>query len=76
MFLKHSVFILSLFSLTCQAQVTDDWQEVSRQWLETEDVDASTIEEFFDHLSEKAEHPININQATRDSWRVTDVDKS
>lgn len=66
MFLKHSVFILSLFSLTCQAQVTDDWQEVSRQWLETEDVDASTIEEFFDHLSEKAEHPININQATRE----------
>ena len=66
MFLKKSVFILSLFSLTCQAQVTDDWQEESRQWLEAEDVDASAIEELLDHLSEKAEHPINLNQATRE----------
>lgn len=66
MFLKHSVFILSLFSLTCQAQVTDDWQEASRQWLETEDVNVSAIEDIFEHLSEKAEHPINLNQATRE----------
>ena len=66
MFLKHSLFILSLFSLTCQAQVTDDWQEEFRQWLETEDVDASAINDLFEHLLEKAEHPINLNQATRE----------
>jgi len=64
--LRRSLFILSLFSLTCQAQNADDWQEDLRQWVETEDVESSSIEDIFDVLSEKAEHPINLNQITRE----------
>ena len=66
MFLKRLGFILSLFSLNCQAQDANDWQEVFRQWLETENVETSATGILFDNLSEKAEHPINLNQATRE----------
>lgn len=64
--LRRLLFILSLYSLTCQAQNTDDWQEDLHQLIETEDVESSSFEDFFDILLEKVEHPINLNQTTRE----------
>lgn len=68
--LRRLLFIISLFSLTCNAQNTNDWQENLRQWVETEDVESSSVEDFFDVLSEKAEHPINLNHTTREELEL------
>lgn len=67
--LKISFILSLLFSLTCKAQDTNDWQEAFNQWVETEDVESSSIEDIFDVLSEKAEHPINLNQITREELK-------
>lgn len=66
MFLRFLFITFSLFALTCPAQTTRNWQEVFRQWIEDEDMESASWEELFEELSERAEHPINLNQATRE----------
>jgi hypothetical protein len=65
-FRKTAVIFFSLFSLTGFSQTTNQWEEAFRQWVEAEDMESSSMEELYDILSERAEHPVNLNQATRE----------
>lgn len=59
-----------LVSLNLWSQENDsiavDWQEAFRQWTDVEDVESDSWEALFDELSERADQPINLNQATRE----------
>ena len=57
---------LILSSLTAFSQDTGGWEEAFQQWLEAEDMESASMEEVYDILSERSEHPINLNQATRE----------
>ena len=43
-----------------------DWETLFQQLCTQEDAESDTWEQAFDHLSELAEHPFNINTATRE----------
>jgi hypothetical protein len=60
-----AIFLI-LFSLTGFSQTNNQWEEDFRQWVEAEDLEMSSVEELYDILSEKAAHPVNLNQATRE----------
>ena len=42
-----------------------DWQEAFRSWLPADEVSEEYGEETFELLSDLAEHPLNLNQASR-----------
>lgn len=58
--------IISLFPLTVLSQTTDEWEKAFRQWIEAEEMESASIEELYDNLSERANHPINLNQVSRE----------
>ena len=67
MLLRSLLFVyVSLFSLTCLSQNQGAWEEAFRQWMDSEEMESAAMEEAYDDLSERAEHPINLNQATRE----------
>ena len=63
--LKMALFI-TMFSLTCLAQNTGDWEEAFRQWADSEETGATSWEDAYDELSERATSPINLNQVKRE----------
>jgi len=55
------------FSVMCAAaQKHYEWEELLYRVAETEDMDAATWEDITDILADIAQHPVNINTATRD----------
>ena len=61
---------LLLSSLTALSQDTGGWEEAFQQWLDAEDMESTSMEEVYDILSEWSEHPINLNQATREELEL------
>ena len=55
-----------MFSLTCVSQTQEGWEEAFRQWIDAEETESSAIENVYEELSEIADHPINLNQASRE----------
>lgn len=68
-FFRHS-FVGMLLALSdvqvCDAQEIRPWQQYLDQLAETEDFENVSWEEYEEVLSEYAEHPINLNVATRE----------
>lgn len=60
------LFIALLFSPTLFSQNAGGWEHAFRQWMDEEDIEATSIEEVYDILSAYADNPINLNQATRE----------
>lgn len=65
MTLKVFFIFITFFSQECFAQDAGDWEEAFRQWADSEET-GSAMADAFDELSERAMHPININQASRE----------
>lgn len=65
MFLRILFIFITLLSQECFAQNAGDWEEAFRQWADSEET-GSALADAFDELSERAMHPININQASRE----------
>ena len=63
---KVLLIIISMFSLTCVSQTQEGWEEAFRQWIDAEETESSAIENVYEELSEIADHPINLNQASRE----------
>ena len=51
--------------VTTKSQQTTDWQDAFRSWLPADEVTEEYGEETFELLSDLAEHPLNLNQASR-----------
>jgi hypothetical protein len=63
---KVLLIIISMFSLTCVSQTQEGWEEAFRQLIDAEETESSAIENVYEELSEIADHPINLNQASRE----------
>ena len=61
-----TLLVITLFSLTCSAQNTGDWEEAYRQWIDAEETGTTSLEDAYDALSERAANPINLNQTSRE----------
>lgn len=59
------VFLLAP-SLHASAQEHDGWEKFFYQIIEDEDIESGDYENAFDLLSDLAEHPLNINTASRE----------
>ena len=59
-------FVPCVVTLSQQSQPpAGDWQDAFRSWLPADEVSEEYGEETFELLSDLADHPINLNQASR-----------
>ena len=61
---RYLLLLLLCTSAVCQAQ--DDWQQAFRQLSDVEDLESEAWEENYEALADLAEHPLDLNQATRE----------
>jgi len=54
------------FSVPIYAQ--HDWEEHLNELLEVDEMDETAWETMYERLCELEEHPLNVNQATREDW--------
>lgn len=63
--MKYLVLILfCLVAAPVAAQ--SDWRQTVQDWIMNEDLDGTDVEQTMEELEAVAEHPINLNQMTRD----------
>ena len=48
------------------SQHEEHWEDAVLKWLDAEELESRSIEDSYDILSALAEHPLNINQVTRE----------
>ena len=64
-----SLLLLFVSCVATKSQQTSppatDWQDAFRSWLPADEVSEEYGEETFELLSDLAEHPLNLNQASR-----------
>ena len=48
------------------SQHEEHWEDAVLKWLDAEELESRSIEDSYDILSALAEHPMNINQVTRE----------
>ena len=54
------------FPFSSLAQQADDWEKYLERMAALDDMDEETIQRDYELLSELAQHPIDINHATRE----------
>ena len=60
------VCVLLMMSLAAKAQSACEWETYLREVITVEDVGSAAWEEMYEQLCEFAQHPINLNQASRE----------
>ncbi|MBR5749130.1 MAG: helix-hairpin-helix domain-containing protein [Prevotella sp.] len=60
------VCVLLMMSLAAKAQSAREWETYLREVITVEDVGSAAWEEMYEQLCEFAQHPINLNQASRE----------
>ena len=66
--MKHLLLtcFMGLISLTSIAQQTYDWEDLFEELYASSEENIDTKEEAFELLTELAEHPLNLNTASRE----------
>lgn len=64
------LILLFTLSFPVYPQNGGDWEDDFRLWCDDEDISIASYEEVFDILSRYNEHPINLNQATREDLEL------
>lgn len=58
--------IILLVSFPAFSQNGESWEDAIINWLDGEELQTNSIDDYYDILSGYADHPLNINQATRE----------
>ena len=65
--MRTSLFvIILLIASPVFSQSGENWEDAIINWLDGEEFETSSIEDVINTLSDFAEHPINLNQASRE----------
>ena len=63
---RHLLLLLLLGCVLTLSAQTGDWRAALDQWLSMTDIEEGLSEEFLEDLEERAAHPINLNQTSRE----------